>query len=337
MDEAVSRPHKRIAIVTFTINNSEEIKKKFYELHGSIPRNVIISTWFSFLLHELVRPYQNFLYDKKRIESIFMVKGRSSTFSGKNNIEKYYLSQDKNIYTDKISEFAVLCNEKSKNLPINRLSQIYDEIFIDEVQDLAGYDLDLIEILLRSSIKVLLVGDIRQAVYATNNSPKNKQYRGVNMSILFKKWEKSKLAVCEYLSKSYRSNQIICDFADSLYPNLPKTESANINLTCHDGIFLVTEGRMEHYMSAYFPQILRWDKKTNCKGYYGMNFGEVKGLSFDRVLIIPTGPIKTYLKTGKIAFGDSSIAKLYVAITRAKHSVAFLYSEECFWGNAQIY
>jgi superfamily I DNA/RNA helicase len=44
------------------------------------------------------------------------------------------------------------CNEKSGGAVIHRLENIYNYIYIDEVQDLSGYDLDLIELLFRSKI-----------------------------------------------------------------------------------------------------------------------------------------------------------------------------------------
>ena len=72
VEEAIANPDKKTAIVTYTNNNFTEIIKKFYEIHGSIPCNVTILTWFTFLLRDGARPYQNFIYDKKRIEGIYL-------------------------------------------------------------------------------------------------------------------------------------------------------------------------------------------------------------------------------------------------------------------------
>lgn len=326
--EAISKPQSKIAIVTYTINNVSEIRKKFYELHGSIPTNVIIMSWFTFMLQECARPYSNFVYDKHRIESIAFVNGRSAQFAKKNNTERYFFSENK-IYTDKISEFALICNEKSNGLVISRLNAIFDNIYIDEVQDLAGYDLDLIELFLRSKINMLLVGDNRQATYSTNNSARNKKYQGDKIIDLFGLWVKQNLCEQDYLSQSYRCNQSICDLADRLYPEMPITLSQNREITGHDGIFLIPDSLIEQYISIYSPKILRYDKRTNCNGQCAINFGDSKGLTFPRVLIFPNNPIKEYLLTGDIEKVRGSRAKLYVAITRAKYSVAFAYSGQC--------
>lgn len=179
--ETVSNSNSKLAVITYTNNNENEIKKKYYETNTIIPSNVFVSTWFQFLLQECVRPYQNFVYDKRRIDTIDFVSGKSAKFIPKTNVEKYFFNQGRYIYNDKISEFACLCNEKSGGLVTQRLKAIFDEIFVDEVQDLAGYDFELLEMLLKSNIKLTLVGDNRQATYATNNSEKNKKFKGVNI------------------------------------------------------------------------------------------------------------------------------------------------------------
>ena len=71
---------------------------------------------------------------------------------------------------------------------------------------------------------------------------------------------------------------------------------------------------------------------ANTYDYPALNFGDAKGLEFDRVLIIPHGPIKKYLKSGDVNNVKGSLSKFYVAVTRARYSVAFLYDEECSVG-----
>ncbi len=56
-----------------------------------------------------------------------------------------------------------------------------------------------------------------------------------------------------------------------------------------------------------------------------MNFGEAKGLGFDRVLIYPTKPILDFILNNKNLDGTSR-AKFYVAITRARHSVGIVHN-----------
>ena len=46
-------------------------------------------------------------------------------------------------------------------------------------------------------------------------------------------------------------------------------------------------------------------------------------MTFDRTLIYPHGPLTKFLKTGNIADAGDEIPTLYVAVTRARQSVAF--------------
>ena len=55
-----------------------------------------------------------------------------------------------------------------------------------------------------------------------------------------------------------------------------------------------------------------------------INFGDAKGLAFDRVLIYPTKPILAWINDPSSKLEDRSRARLYVAITRARYSVAFV-------------
>lgn len=64
-----------------------------------------------------------------------------------------------------------------------------------------------------------------------------------------------------------------------------------------------------------------------------MNMGESKGLTFDCVLIYPTKPILDWMKDHSKTLKDLSQSKFYVAVTRAKHSVAIV----CDFTSKSIY
>lgn len=316
---------KRVLITTFTIENSEEIKKKFFEDSGCPPSNVKIQTWFSFLLSEGVRPYQNFLYDKKRIDNIEFVTGRSTNYIKRTNVEKYYFRDGKYIYTDKMCDFIMEVNRLSQHAVIKRLEDLYDVIMIDEVQDLAGHDLEFLLELFKSKIEIVVVGDNRQAVFFTNQSAKNKNKKGEHIFNLFKEWEDKGLCTIRYKTDCYRSNQQICDLADLLYPEMPKTKSLNETVTGHDGLFHINDQDIESYISKYNPQILRYDRRTKFKGEsLPLNFRKSKGLTFDRVLILCNGPLNEFLKSGEFEALLKSRAPYYVAFTRARYSVCFV-------------
>jgi DNA helicase-2/ATP-dependent DNA helicase PcrA len=145
---------------------------------------------------------------------------------------------------------------------------------------------------------------------------------------LVQKWEKSALCKVEGQSISYRCNKYICDFANSFWPDWAEMKSNNNTVTGHDGVFVVSEENAHAYIDRYKPAVLRYDRNADSLGYTATNFGEAKGLEFDRVLIVPHGPMKKYLRSGDLNAVEKSLAKFYVAVTRARHSVAFLYDGE---------
>lgn len=332
VEEALRDLKKTTLITTYTNENTQQVNDFITQRVGCIPSKIKILTWYTFLLRECVRPYQNYLYDKKRISNISFFEGRSAIYIPKTNIPGYYLQDGERIFTDKIAEFACKCNELSKGLVINRLEQIFDQIFVDESQDLAGYDFDLLELFVRSKITMMIVGDCRQSTYFTNCSPKNKRFKGCNIIQLFKEWEKKGFCSLTQKNESFRCNQLICDFADQLYPQLDATVSNNRDVTGHDGIFMVKPSDALRYHELYKPIILKDSIKTSTMNLPSLNFGIAKGRTFNRVLIFPNGTIREFLTRGDPSpLKPRTKALLYVAITRAKFSVAFVCEEtaEC--------
>jgi superfamily I DNA/RNA helicase len=327
ISRALAIKDKKVLLCTYTNENLEQIKVLIYSQNKFIPVNIEIISWYNFLLQECIRPYQNQMGYNERIPSIAWTnavkqKNRSQKFLKK----EQYTTKDNNIHRDKISEFVYECNKKTRGLIINRLASIYGHIMIDEFQDLSGYDLELLDILFSSSINITLVGDPRQATFSTNNAGKNRQFRKANVLSWIREREKKKVFNLIEKTESYRCNQAICDMADNLYPDFPKTKSKNTRITGHDGFFTIEKENVADYIKQYNPMILRYDKRTDTSPYNARNIGISKGLSFDRVLLFPTNTMLKYLKTKDLKdIGDKT--KFYIAITRARYSVAVVYEE----------
>ncbi len=237
------------------------------------------------------------------------------------NVAKFYFAEPGKVWADKLGRFVLECNKASEGAIIRRLEQRFDRIYIDEVQDLAGYDLDLVELLLKSKIKVTLVGDHRQATFRTNNASKNSPYKGIKIIDKFKEWEAAGLATVKYLSETRRCHRAIATFADGFFPVEPETKSLQGKLTGHDGVFVIPPSDVAQYVTTYAPQVLRLDRRTRCQGYNALNFGESKGMTFDRVLIFPHKSGRDWLSSGDCQHVAGAVAKLYVGVTRARHSV----------------
>lgn len=340
--KALQFPEKSILITTYTESNAQEIKNKFFELIGCIPSNINISTWFSFLIKQCIKPYQTILFDYK-IKGLLLVNeksgirytdkrtGRKIAYAEADNFDKFYFSKNKRIYSDKVAKLAIRVNKETKGKIIKRLTEIYDYILIDECQDLAGYDLELLKTFGKCSSNLSLVCDPRQVTYLTHNSTKYKKYRN-GLLKEFIKTECSKLGFQideTSLSKSYRCNQAICDFANRLYPEHSQSGSKQDKITEHDGIFIVSKDKVDEYLAKYNPVQLRWNSSTKDTNHEFSitNFGQSKGLTFERVLIYPTKGMLEWINNNEISvrkFSNEARAKLYVGLTRAKYSVGIV-------------
>lgn len=327
---------KSILITTYTIANALEIENKFIREHGSIPPNITIITWFSLLINHGVKPYQNYLFEEK-IKGLILVNSKSglkaktkgySIYWGENDFYKHYFTEDLRVYSDKLSKLVCKINVASKDKVIDRLTQIYPVIFVDECQDLAGYDLDLIKEFAIKASDLILVCDPRQVTYLTHNETKYSKYKdGLIENFINDNCKKLVFDIDKTtLSNSHRSNQLICDFSNKLYSDFPTCNSSQAESTEHDGIFLVETTKKDEYLKEYNPVQLRWsssNRNTNSE-YSVFNFGESKGLTFDRILIYPTADMLNWMKDHTYGLKNETRAKFYVGITRAKYSVGIV-------------
>lgn len=127
------------------------------------------------------------------------------------------------------------------------------------------------------------------------------------------------------MSKTHRCGKPICDFSNLLWPGMDAMTALRDDRTGHDGVFLVAEKFVSEYIERFRPQVLRHDRRAKTYGCRALNFGQSKGLQFQRVLIVPTGPMRKYLRNGSIDDIEKSRDKLHVAVTRARHSVSFVF------------
>jgi len=290
---------------------------------GVIPSNIDVFTWYNFIYHECILPYQKTMFHTADIRGITFEGFYGGVNFAKKTEMARYITKNDHIKAKHAAEFVVECVSKGNNL-IQRLSEIYEEIIVDEVQDLAGEDLDFIEQLMDSSIRVTLIGDSRQATFTTHASTRYKKFKGINIVKYFEELKKGSIIDIIEWNECRRSNKAICSFADRIFPTLPAATSAMDIQTGHDGVFIIQESDLEFYISFLASQktglqFLKYDAKTKT-AYRTLNFGECKGLTFDRTIIFTNNPLTNFIEN----FTCDAPAKYYVGLTRARYSVAII-------------
>lgn len=351
IEEAVKIKGERVLITTYTESNEAEIRQKFFERVGHIPANVVIMTWFSFLITHGVKPFQGCLFE-------FSVAGMVlvSTTSGirfynskgigvpwpEEEIDKHFFDPSRRAYSDKLSKLVIRCNARSGDAVIDRISRAFPNIFVDEVQDLAGYDLDVLAALARSSARLLMVGDPRQVTYLTHHERRYQKYADGGI-VAFLRNELPKRVPIDIdeitLGRSHRNSAVICGVSSRLFPGLPASEACACT-GCRatpppgGGAFILQKADYAHYLATVRPTQLR-DRITSTgvdRRFPVMNFGESKGRGFDHVVILPTEPMRDWLTNSATELKPQSRAKFYVALTRGRHSVAVAMD----WGAAPL-
>lgn len=339
VEQAMKVTDARVLITTYTESNEAEIRQKFFDLVGRVPAHVTIMTWFSFLITHGVKPFQGCLFDFDVAGMVFAItqSGIKTVVNGhpipyaETDFRRHYFDRAGRVFSDKLPKLVIRCNANSGGAVIDRIARIFPHVFVDEVQDLAGYDLDILADLARSPARLLIVGDPRQVTYLTHHERKYKKYSDGGI-VKFVQGELRKVPFViddATLCRSHRNSALVCAVSSRLYPELPvstacECDRCRTGVPAHNGLFLVRLSDYADYVAMVSPMQLR--DKSSSSGVDSnasvMNFGEAKGRGFDHVVILPTQPMKAWLKDPSSKLAAQSRARFYVAMTRGRYSVA---------------
>ncbi|MBC1419344.1 UvrD-helicase domain-containing protein [Listeria fleischmannii] len=328
---------KKILFVTYTNKGVASIVAEYKKQNmGVLDKHIEVITWYQFLLRELIKPYQtSFLIDINTIKS-YNYDGMYGAKFIKKGTKSYFLTNNNDVKANNASEFAIELNELSNGAVIKRLEEVYSTIYIDELQDLAGRDIELLELLLHSSIKIYCVGDYKQSTLKTHNAKANRNKTGMYIFDYLKSIQGTHSIEIIEENTSRRFGAEIAKFANLIYPSNPIV-GVMTEEPIGTGVFQIDRKDIEKYMIAYSPTVLRYDKKTDTMDYPAFNFGVSKGMSIDRVLIFPNGPLKQFLKNPDTKM--KSAEKYFVGVTRARYSLVFVvdkFAENRYFKNHEI-
>lgn len=326
VDEIAAQPAGTTSIaLTFTRQAQAEIDLRI--ARGLVSDHETMG-WYSFLTKHIVRPYLPTLFPGIRPSGLCFVQSAKQIpqLGG----WRYFLNKDSEPYSVRLSLLAKKVLQAAGDAPIRRLERIYDNLYIDEFQDLGGNDLEVLEALMKSTINMLFVGDARQALLTTSSSDRlHRAYKGIKIVNWFRAQEQAGLCRIQPNDTTTRFNQQIADFSDLIHDPalaLPPTNSVQTQITGHDGVFLVDEEHLDEYFSSHSkPPTILWYRNSDRAIPEGEvhTFGKAKGLTRDRVVILSTGPMVKLLKA-RMAMSSKSACGFYVAVTRARYSVAIV-------------
>jgi len=336
----------KVLVVTYTTSNQLELRRRFLEIFGTYSDRFVVKGLFSFYLEDMVRPYQQALFPQ-RIDGIcfnqsnphmssdskFMLPGRAEQLGDKSYNPRHFLTPSKTqAHTGFLAKLASRIMKVTSNSASVRLGEIYTKVFFDEVQDLVGWDYEVLKGLNKvMPTSITCVGDFRQTVYETAFGQKAPKTAAEKIAAF-----KSMGFEEESLKLNRRCIQQICDVADAVHNGIYEaTESAVKEVppefAHHLGTFIVKESDIIEYIKVFDPMVLRWSVTAGTKLLPAearcYNFGGSKGLGFDRVLVLPTENQLHFILDGRKPFpakDETAQNKMYVAITRARYSLGFI-------------
>lgn len=300
-------------IITYTENNYNILKNNIIKKFKGIPDNIKIYTYFTFLYRFCFLP----------LKKGFKVKGVDFN----SNPNKYIKAKDINYYYNRVSKkmyhnrLAKICSDYFIDDIIKRIEKYFNYIYIDEIQDFASHDFNLLLNLIKTNCNILLVGDFYQHTFDTSRdgNVNSNLYNDYDNYINKIKNSDSNIKVdtVNFL-KSKRCSKQVCEFITE-YLKI-KIESYNN----HDSIIreIDDENTIEkianddNIVKLFYQNSKKYDMKNKD------NWGNSKGNTYiNTCVVLNKNSYEKYKKHKLNELPSSTKNKLYVALSRATNDV----------------
>ena len=308
---------KRSLIITYTVNNYNNLKAKLIGKFGYIPQNIRIYTYFTFLYSFCYKPFCFLQYGTKGIN--FRPNKNKYAKDTQRYIDKY-----KRLYSNRISRFLDYNNIIDAIL--RRIVKYFDYIFIDEVQDFAGHDFNFLKHLSKANINILFVGDFHQHTYDTSRDGNVNSTLHDDYEIFRSKFEEMGLKVdTNSLLKSYRCSPTVCEFITGtlgieIHSHNEKGTEVNLLTEPSEIIDIITSNEViKLFYNIHYIYKL-----------YSSNWGECKGIDYfnDVCVVLNKTTSDGYHNDSLLDLKPMVKNKLYVACTRARNNLYLLYEKD---------
>lgn len=305
----------RALIVTYTVNNTVNIKNRILKKLGHMPNGVRVYTYFSFLMSFCVRPI---------LGNDLKIKGVSYSEPpkyAKRNTHAHYINKGHKFYHNRIAKMMMDFGHVSDIS--ERIEKYFDFFCVDEIQDFAANDFNLLCALSNTKVRILMVGDFYQHTFDTSrdgNIQSNLHKKGLDKYLEHIK-KAGYIIDFDTLSHSYRCSPSVCQFV---------RHNIGIQIESHRNdeveIQYVDEKERINILQRDDTIVKLFYQKSNAYLGWTDNWGNTKGLDDfeDICIVLNPATLKAYEKGTLSDLAPSTANKLYVACTRAKGKIYFV-------------
>ncbi|MBD8561532.1 AAA family ATPase [Pseudomonas fluorescens] len=308
---------QRALIITYTDNNYQHLRNRIIQKFGFIPSNITLMTYFSFLHGFCYRPLL-----QMQLGTRGLTFNRPSIRSGRLSRSEmdHYRDSSGRLYHGRLAKLMEY--ENATPHVIARIERFYDALYVDEVQDFAGNDFNLLTSICKAKVSILYVGDFYQHTFDTSRDGQINRTLHDDLMKYEKRFRAAGLRIDkETLGRSWRCGTTVCDFI---------TTHLHINIGAHEArtseiVTVEDKGQAQalHADSSTVKLFLQEHYKYDC---YSQNWGASKGQDhyYDVCIIMGPGIWKQYLGGNLYEANPQTRNKLYVACSRARGSIYFV-------------
>ncbi|WP_175824221.1 UvrD-helicase domain-containing protein [Burkholderia sp. BCC0419] len=308
---------RRVLLVTYTEANRENLRTRIIQKFGYFPENIVLYTYFTFLHSFCYRP---FLLAEKRTKGVtFQRPPAKGPMFGVAD-DRRYMTSGRRLYHHRLAKYV----EQTGTVKdvIARIEKYFDAFFVDEVQDFAGHDFNLLMLLCHSDVECMFVGDFYQHTYDTSRDGNVNANLHVDYEAYKARFKAAKMEVdLTSLMKSRRCSKSVCDFI-----------SAQIGIQIESHSDTITDVRLvedravaqELYEAPNIVKLfLQEHYKYDC---YSQNWGASKGLDHygDVCVVLHPAALAAWRAGTLVALNPETRNKLYVACSRARGNLTFV-------------
>lgn len=320
-------PTKRAYIISFTNRNVDNILRELNNHYSNkIPSNIIVSTFDTFVFHQLIKPYSNILdfVDKEILGVDVITKpqidGRRGDYKPVSD-PAHYMNINQQLYVNRMSKLFMKQSESIKTTILKRLEKYCDCIYFDEFQDYNGFDFKVLHYIIENaSLNVIAVGDIFQSLVTpirNDGNGSNKPFSCINNVNDLRLYFSEHIEIdTNTLNNSRRITLSVSEFIqEHLSINIGSNSELQGNIIWVDDI-----AQIDLLMRNKSIPKLVWNRKSVINPMEThINWSYSKGDTYKESCIILTNETSDLSKWNQLS--PSIRNKLYVALTRATGNV----------------